>query len=506
MMRNRYLALLLLFALAFAGCASAKKESAPKPSGAPAPSYQPTPATSAPAKPEAKQVASAPDMTFQNPGTNPQMPTTAQPVSTFAVDVDTASYTLARSYLNQNSLPPKEAIRAEEFINYFPQNYPNPSEKVGVYIEGTTSPFRSQTQVVQIGLKARSVSAAERKPAILTFVVDTSGSMESGGRLELVKESLRVLVDQLREEDRVALVSYSDTAELVVAHTYDKTRLKAAIDRLRPQSSTNAEAGLRLGYEQASREFRRGAINRVILASDGVANVGATSPDGILRTVSDYKAQGITITTIGVGMGNYNDVLLEQLADKGDGTYHYVDTLPEAKKIFGYQLSGTLETVAKDVKVQVHFYPEQVAAYRLVGYENRVMSNEQFRNDYADGGDMGAGHTVTALYEVRLQGNGPDLGSVSLRYKDAETGEVIEQSFAIKRQNVQMTTANSYARIRWSAAVAEFAGILAGNPWASESRLSDVVAVARRAADDLDNPVTHREAVGLMEKALSLRK
>ncbi|HWI53776.1 MAG TPA: von Willebrand factor type A domain-containing protein, partial [Symbiobacteriaceae bacterium] len=204
MMRNRYLAIVLLLTLVLAGCAAAKKESA-KPAESGAPSYQPTqtPPPAAPAKPEVRPVP--PDMTFQNPGTNPQMPTNTQPVSTFAVDVDTASYTLARSYLNQNTLPPKDAIRAEEFINYFPQNYPNPAEKLGVYIEGITSPFRSQTQVVQIGLKARSVSAAERKPAILTFVVDTSGSMESGGRLELVKESLLGLVDQLREEDRVAL-------------------------------------------------------------------------------------------------------------------------------------------------------------------------------------------------------------------------------------------------------------------------------------------------------------
>ncbi|HYF94676.1 MAG TPA: von Willebrand factor type A domain-containing protein [Symbiobacteriaceae bacterium] len=509
MMRNRYLALLLLVTLALAGCGAGKKADSPKPS---APSYRPVQPAYESAPPAYPSPATSPppapaDSTYREYGDNPRMPTYIQETSTFSVDVDTASYTVARSHLNNNTLPPPAAIRAEEFINYFPQNYPNPNRTVGVYIEGAASPFRSRSQLVQIGLRARGVSGAQRKPAVLTFVVDTSGSMESGGRLEMVKDSLQVLLDQLREDDRVAIVSYSDTARLEVAHTYDKEKLKAAIERLRPDASTNAEAGLRLGYEQAAREFRQGAINRVILASDGVANVGNTSPEGILRTVSDYKARGITITTIGVGMGNFNDVLLEQLADKGDGTYHYVDTLPEAKKIFGYQLSGTLETVAKDVKVQVSFDREQVASYRLVGYENRVMTNDQFRNDYADGGDMGAGHAVTALYEVQLRGDGDELGTVSLRYKDmAEGGRVEEVRYPIRRQEVMMTTANSYARIHWSAAVAEFAGILGGNPWASETRLADVIAVARRAASDLDSPPTHREAIALMERALHLKR
>ncbi|HWI63384.1 MAG TPA: von Willebrand factor type A domain-containing protein [Symbiobacteriaceae bacterium] len=511
MMRKRFVALLLVVACTVAvGCAK-KMESKPADRAyAPAPSYQPS--TSAPyteSKPAASPTPTAPpaDTTFQNYGDNPRMPTAVQSTSTFAIDVDTASYTVARSYLEKGMLPPPDAIRAEEFINYFPQNYAGPAgAAVGVTIEGSISPFRSQTHLVQIGLRARTVDKYERKPAVLTFVIDTSGSMEQDGRLELVKESLLTLVDQLQADDRVALITYSNTAELRVAHTYDKAALKSAISRLRPDASTNAEAGLRLGYQEAARNFRQGAINRVILASDGVANVGNTSPDGILRTVSDYKARGITLTAVGVGMGNYNDVLLEQLADKGDGTYHYVDTAAEARKIFVNQLSSTLETVAKDVKVQVQFYPEQVESYRLVGYENRVMANEQFRNNAADGGDMGAGHAVTALYEVRLKGNGPALGNVSIRYRDVATGEMIEMPVPIYRKDVQMTLASSYARIRWSAAVAEFAGILGGNPWASESRLADVIAVARRAADDLDNPRTHMEAIGLMEKAMNLRR
>jgi Ca-activated chloride channel family protein len=504
------MAFLLLAALVLTGCGKASggsKTAAPAADKPSATTSAPAPAQQTPPAPQPQKATAAPsDMYYQDYGDNPQVSASTQPVSTFAVDVDTASYTLTRSYLSRGTLPPREAIRAEEFINYFPQNYPEPEQTVGTYVLGAQSPFRPSRYLVQVGLKAKSEGWFTRKPARLTFVVDTSGSMETEDRMGLVKQSLTMLLDHLQADDQVAIVSYSNTAKLEQAHTADKELLRAAIERLRPDASTNAEAGLKLGYEQAARVFRQDAINRVILCSDGVANVGDTSPDGMLRAVSDYKARGITLTTVGVGMGNYNDVLLEQLADKGDGQYSYVDTPAEAKRIFVSQLTGTLENVAKDVKVQVHFYPEQVVSYRLVGYENRVMRNDQFRNDYADGGEMGAGQTVTALYEIQVQGSGPDLGYVSVRYKDASSKEVIEQSTPIHRRAVTSPAAPEYSRVRWSAAVAEFAGVLGGNPWAIESRLADVAAVARNAAAALDNPQPHREAIDLMEQAMQLRR
>jgi Ca-activated chloride channel family protein len=508
------MALLLAALLAVAplsGCAkksSADQKSTAAPSMAPSkPAYTPPtptqPATTAAPQPlRAGEPAPAGGMYYENYGTNPMVNPSTQPTTTFAIDVDTASYTLVRNYINRGQLPPADAVRVEEFINYFPQNYPNPSQAVGLYVEGGKSPFRAGTSLVQIGLKAREVGRAERKPAVLTFVIDISGSMNMENRLGLVKQSLGILLDQLSGDDQVGIVVYGSQGRVLLEHTADKDRIRDAIGRLSPEGSTNAEEGLRLGYELASRAFLKGGTNRVILCSDGVANTGLTRPDDLLRSIEDWRGRGITLTTVGFGMGNFNDVLMEQLADKGDGMYAYVDQLPEARRIFQQQLMATLELVARDAKVQVTFDPAQVVAYRLVGYENRGMANENFRNDGVDGGEMGAGHTVTALYEVTLRGNGSQLGQVSVRYKDAATGEVVEQAAPILRSTA---TAAPSARVRWTASVAEFAGLLRGSPWAAESRMDAVRELAWDAARDLDMPTAHKEALELIDRAARLR-
>lgn len=441
------------------------------------------------------------DMYFQDYGENPLISTAKRPTSTFSVDVDTASFTLARSYLERGTLPPPEAIRVEEFINYFPQGYPRSKEDVAVYVEGAPNPFRPGTHLIEIGLQARTIQDDQRKPAVLTFVVDVSGSMNMENRLGLVKRSLNLLLDQLESDDQVGLVIYATEARVVLEPTSDKERIRQAIEQLQPGGSTYAEEGIRLGYEMADRTFQKGAVNRIILCSDGVANVGRTGPEEILRQVEDYKEKGISLTTVGFGMGNYSDVLMERLADKGDGQYAYVDELDEARRVFAEQLTGTLQVVAKDTKIQVSFDPEQVAGYRLVGYENRVMANQEFRNDRADAGEMGSGQSVTALYEVQLTDRGGMLGSVAYRYKHPETGEVTEKGVDIRRSLIFSTPS---AHLLWTASVAEFAGILSRSPWVVESSLANVRKAARQAAADLDQPASHQSLLTMIEQALEL--
>lgn len=320
--------------------------------------------------------------------------------------MDTASYSVARRYVMDGNLPPADLVRVEEFVNYFDAGYPSPSDiAFGIYADGAPSPFqRDGSYIVRFGVQGYQVSEEERKPATLTFVIDVSGSMEMENRLGLVKQSLQLLVDRLRPSDTVAIVVYGSNAYVVLNPTSgeDRNRILEAVYSLHTEGATNAEAGLRLGYQLAYQAFRPGAINRVILCSDGVANVGETGPDAILEEIRGYTETGITLTSVGFGMGNFNDVLMEQLADKGDGNYAYVDTLDEARRLFVDNLTSTLQVIAKDAKVQVDFNKEVVSRYRLIGYENRSVADQDFRNDAVDAGEIGAGHHVTALYAVIL--------------------------------------------------------------------------------------------------------
>ena len=316
------------------------------------------------------------DMYFKGTGTNPFIDTEDDHLSTFAMDVDTGSYSVTRRYLTDGYLPPPEAVRVEEFVNTFDYNYDPPTEDAfAIHIDGALSKFGEgkRLQLLRIGLQGRVIPAEHRKDAILTFVIDVSGSMDMENRLGLVKKALTLLVDQLRPTDKVGIVVYGSRGRLVLPHTgiEQRSTILSAINALRPGGSTNAEEGLRIGYDLAWRNASVNHINRVILCSDGVANVGNTGPDEILKEIRTYVNKGITLSTVGFGMGNYNDVLMERLADTGDGSYAYVDTLTEAKRIFVKNLTGTLQLIAKDAKIQVDFNSEVVSRFRLLGYENR---------------------------------------------------------------------------------------------------------------------------------------
>lgn len=420
------------------------------------------------------------DMYFKDYGTNQFVSAAKDRLSTFAADVDTASYTIMRNFIKDGNLPPAEAIRVEEFINFFPTSYPAPTDQTfAIQADSGPSPFQKNLQVVRIGIKGKELRAEERKPANLVFVIDVSGSMNRENRLELVKKSLHVLVDQLQPTDTVGIVVYGSEGRILLPSTSaeDKQAILSAIDDLQPEGSTNAEEGLVLGYEMAARSFKPNAINRVILCSDGVANVGETGAEGILRSIEDYARKDIYLSTFGFGMGNYNDVLMEQLANKGEGNYAYIDTFSEARRIFTESLTGTLQTIARDVKIQVEFDPKKVDLYRLIGYENRDVRDKDFRNDKTDAGEIGAGHSVTALYEVKLASPAhADLGAVRVRYHNTLSQKVEEISEPVKVQNALSP------EVAFLAAVAEYGELLRESPYAERSSLADVLKLAEATA------------------------
>jgi|GEM_PF-2335302 len=407
---------------------------------------------------------------FQDYGENSFVNTKHDHFSTFAIDTDTASYTIARQYIQRGMLPPPESVRVEEFINYFDYRYTAPeSDTFAVYAEGAPSEFRTDTHVLRIGVKGKEIHDFVRKPALLTFVVDVSGSMDMENRLGLIKQSLRMLVDHLQAEDKVAIVAYSDNAWVEIAHTSveDKDEILNAIERLYTRGSTSVEQGLRLGYQLASSAFKQGYINRVILCSDGVANNGVVQAEAILEQVKKFTARGIVVTAIGVGMENYNDVLLEKIGDKGNGKYIHLDSLEEARKVFAQDLTGELQFIAKDVKIQVDFNQDVVQSYRLLGYENRDVKDNQFRNDRVDGGEIGAGHSTTALYELQLNRFKPDqvIATVYIRYKDIDTSEVKEFSAPITVRQLDNSFSQSSASFKLSVAAAVFAEVLRQSHW-----------------------------------------
>ena len=417
------------------------------------------------------------DMYFKHYGVNPTIDTEEESVSTFSVDVDTASYSLARAYLARGHLPEEEAIRVEEFINAFRYDYANPgSAPFGVQVEAFPSPNRRGYHVLHVGLKGREVSTAERLPAHLVFTIDISGSMASENRLGLVKRSLAVLVEQLDARDTIALVVYGNDARTVLEPTRatDRGRILSAINALRPEGATNVQAGLSMAYAIAASQAREGTTSRVILCSDGVANSGITNGDAIFASVKEHAQRGVRLTTVGFGMGNYNDVLMERLAQQGDGQYAYVDQLTEAQRLFGEQLTGTLQLIARDVKVQLEFDKAVVSRYRLIGFENRLLAKEDFANDRVDAGDIGAGHTVTALYEVKFREaparTASSFATMRIRYKDpsttleAGTSGLVEKALptAIVRQSMEAAAGPS----QLSVVVALFAEKLRGSYWA----------------------------------------
>ncbi len=463
-------------------------------------------------------------MSFRHSGVNPFVVTDADPLSTFALDVDNASYTLTRAYLERGELPPAAAVRVEECVNFFAQDYPAPDGgDFRIAVDGAPSPFGEGYELLRIGLRARDVLPAARRPAALTFVIDVSGSMRREGRLELVKSALRVLFDELDADDTVGIVTYATHAEVALPPTpvSRRSRIEGVIARLEPRNSTNVNEGLEYGYRMARESFRTGAVNRIVLCSDGVANEAITVAEGILDDVRREADAGIHLTAIGVGMGNYNDVLLEQLADRGDGNYFYVDDLDEARRVFRRNLTGTLQTVARDAKVQVEFDPDVVLRWRLLGYENRDVADRDFRNDAVDAGEIGAGHQVTALYEIKWtpvgarrsaqrRGAGAALGVVRLRYREPESegrqaGLARELSRRITPRDLSRSFGAADPRLRLDAAVAEFAEILRGSPWARGGDLDRVARLAAEVADELPRDDAVAEFARLARTAARLR-
>ncbi len=450
------------------------------------------------------------DMYFKGAGTNPFIDTEDDHLSTFGMDVDTGSYSITRRYLMDGYLPPPEAVRVEEFVNSFDYNLDPPSEDAfAIHIDGAPSKFGEgkRLQLLRIGLQGRVIPDEHRKDATLTFVIDVSGSMEKENRLELVKKALTLLVDQLRPTDKVGIVVYGSHGRLVLPHTGIERRSEIldAINSLQPDGSTNAEEGLRIGYDLAWRNASVNHINRVILCSDGVANVGNTGPDAILKEIRSYVDKGITLSTVGFGMGNYNDVLMERLANTGNGNYAYVDTLSEAKRIFVENLTGTLQVIAKDAKIQVDFNPGVVSRFRLLGYENRRLDHEQFRDDAVDAGEVGAGHQVTALYEVKLH---PDatgkIATVSIRYADADNDKVSEISKDIAVSQLHESFDTAPATFQLAAAVAELAEILRESYWAKDGSLDSVHQVVKDAFPEIDSESVI-ELMYLVNKAISYK-
>ena len=450
------------------------------------------------------------DIYFKGSGTNPFIDTEDDHLSTFAMDVDTGSYSVTRRYLTDGHLPPPEAVRVEEFVNAFDYNYEPPTDSAfAIHIDGAPSKFGEgkRLQLLRIGLKGRVIPSEHRKDAILTFVIDVSGSMKRENRLELVKKALTLLVDQLRPTDKVGIVVYGSHGRLVLPPTGigQRTKILDTINSLRPSGSTNAEEGLRIGYDLAWRNASVNHINRVILCSDGVANVGNTGPDEILKEIRTYVDKGITLSTVGFGMGNYNDVLMERLADMGNGSYAYVDTLSEAKRIFVENLTGTLQLIAKDAKIQVDFNPEVISRFRLLGYENRRLDHEQFRDDTVDAGEVGSGHQVTALYEVKLH---PDvtgrIANVSIRYADPDNNKISEVSEEISVSQLQESFDTAPATFRLTAAVAEFAEILRESYWAKDGSLDLAHKVVKDAFPEIDSEQVV-ELMYLVNKAISYK-
>ncbi|AZE14681.1 Putative von Willebrand factor, vWF type A domain protein [Pseudomonas chlororaphis subsp. aureofaciens] len=468
---------------------------------------------------------------YQNLPDNPIQSVAQAPVSTFSVDVDTGAYANVRRLLNQGSLPPQGAVRLEELVNYFPYDYalPGDGSPFGVTTEIAPPPWNPHTRLLRIGIKASDRTVAELAPANLVFLVDVSGSMDRREGLPLVQSTLKLLVDQLREQDRVSLVVYAGESRVVLEPTSgrDKAKIRNAIEQLTAGGSTAGASGIQLAYQMARQGFIKNGINRILLATDGDFNVGISDFDRLKQMAVEQRKSGVSLTTLGFGVDNYNEHLMEQLADAGDGNYAYIDNLREARKVLVDQLGSTLAVVARDVKLQVEFNPAQVSEYRLLGYENRALKREDFNNDKVDAGEIGAGHTVTALYEIVPKGEqgwleplrygqaqakassessikDDELAMLRVRYQATQGGgsRLIERPILASQQHGKLAQASD--DLRFAAAVAAFAQQLKDGRYTGDFGLKDTVALARGAKGD--DPFGLRgEFVQLVELAQSLQ-
>lgn len=455
---------------------------------------------------------------------------TDEPLSTFSIDVDGASYSNVRRMINAGQLPPADAVRIEEFINYFKYKYPQPqgNDPFSITTEMSNCPWNEKHKLVMVGLQGKQMSTENLPPSNLVFLIDVSGSMEDPNKLPLVKASLRLLVNQLREQDHVAIVVYAGAAGLVLPSTsgMNKEKILAAIDNLSAGGSTAGGAGIQLAYRTAKENFKKQGNNRVILCTDGDFNVGISSDGELERMIEEERKSGVFLTVLGYGMGNYKDNKMQKLADKGNGNHAYIDGMNEAKKVLVNEFGGTLFTIAKDVKLQIEFNPSIVAGYRLIGYENRMLNKEDFNNDKKDAGDLGSGHTVTAIYEIipagvkdefledvdelkyqqrkkTKKGSVHEMMTIKFRYKspEAETSNLIVHTVADTITPLQNTSEN----FRFACAVVQFGMLLRNSEFKGNAGYERVIQLANSSLGK-DEEGYRKEFVKLVHSVSSITK
>lgn len=408
------------------------------------------------------------------PKVNPMTETSEDALSTFAVDVDTGSYTKSRRAIQSGKRPDPSSVRVEEFVNYFDYGYAGPERgPFTVHTDAAPSPWSGEPnrKLMRVGVQGDRLSDRERKPVHLTFLVDVSGSMKSRDKLGLAKRSMKLLTENLRPNDTVALATYSGRTAKVLDPTPAKRldRIQSAITELHAGGSTAMNSGLEIAYKLALKNYERDHVNRVVVLSDGDANVGPSSHEKILDQIDRYVDEGVTLSTIGFGTGNYRDSMMEQLANNGNGNYYYIDGMDQARRVFGEKLSGMLQVIAKDVKIQVEFEEDAVRRYRLVGYENRDIADHNFRNDRVDAGEIGAGHSVTAIYELEVAPEAEGrLATVRVRHKPPKGSEASEQSFAFETSDVHADLHEASPSFQFAASVAAFAEKLRKSPYAED--------------------------------------
>lgn len=439
---------------------------------------------------------------YQDLATNPVILVADQSTSTFSIDVDTGAYANVRRFINAGTLPPSDAVRVEELLNYFSYDYEAPESTdtpFSIHTELASSPWNENTRLLHIGLKGYNVAEENRPPANLVFLIDVSGSMADANKLGLLKSSIKMMSKDLNESDRVSIVVYAGASGVVLEPTAgnEYRTINRALKKLNAGGSTNGEAGIELAYSMAEQSMSEDSINRIILATDGDFNVGISDIDKLKKLIEKKRKTGIALTTLGFGTGNYNDHLMEQLSNVGNGSYAYIDTLNEARKVLSEELTSTLLTIAKDVKIQVEFNPTQVSEYRLLGYVNRKLANEDFANDKVDAGEIGAGHTVTALYEIALTGEGgewhtasryqtntnsdtlnDEIAEVRLRFKqpDGDRSKLVKR--VVKRSSLINELADTSENFRFSAAVAGFGQLLRQSKYLADFDYDDAAELA----------------------------
>ena len=464
---------------------------------------------------------------YQKQPENPVKAVAQEPVSTFSIDVDTGSYANVRRFLNNGRLPPKDAVRIEEIVNYFPYSYPLPQDgrPFAVHTQTVDSPWQPEAKLIKIGIQAQDTAKKNLPPANLVFLVDVSGSMNSPDKLPLVKKTLRLLTQQLRPQDKVTIITYASGEKLVLPPTSgkDKDTILRAVNSLEAGGATSGERALRMAYDEAQKAFVKNGINRILLATDGDFNVGVADTETLKSMVAEKRKSGISLSTLGFGTDNYNEEMMEQIADAGDGNYSYIDSEKEAKKVLQHQLTSTLATVAQDVKIQVEFNPATVKEYRLVGYTNRTLRNEDFNNDKVDAGDIGSGHSVTALYEIIPQGktgwladsryqkapaadgSKNEYAHVKVRYKlpGQSASKLIEQP--VPARSIPLAQADADTRL--ALAAASYAQQLRGGEYNGKLDWSAIekMAAATRAKDPYGFIAEFQELIGIA-KSLSSKQ